>query len=41
MLFQNNPKLHKASSQRYSDWCEKRGIPYAIGSIPEEWLNGA
>lgn len=24
---------------RYSDWADKNGIPYAIGSIPDEWLD--
>jgi hypothetical protein len=39
MLFQNDPKLHKKSATRYSDWCKKHGILYAVGGIPEEWFS--
>jgi len=38
MVFGADNKLHSKSSTRYSDWCEKNGFPYAIGSIPKEWL---
>ncbi len=38
MVFMRDNKVHKKSDMRYSDWCEKNGIPYAIGGIPEEWL---
>jgi hypothetical protein len=38
MLFQRDHFLNKGSKTRYSAWCEKRGIPYAIGTIPIEWL---
>lgn len=24
--------------KEYCKWCEKHGFPYAIGSIPNEWL---
>lgn len=40
-LFMRDNKLSKSSKTRYSDWCEKRGIKYAVsesGHIPEEWL---
>lgn len=23
--------------QRYSTWCQREGIPFAIGTIPKEW----
>lgn len=26
---------------RYSDWCTKHGITYAVKEIPEEWLEDA
>jgi hypothetical protein len=41
LLFMRDNKLSKTSKTRYSDWCEKRGIKYAVseqGHIPEEWL---
>jgi hypothetical protein len=38
LVFGANNKIHKMSSTRYSDWCEKHGFPYAIKHIPEEWL---
>lgn len=44
MLFMRNNKLSKTSKTRYSDWCEKRGIKFAVsenGEIPEEWINEA
>lgn len=25
-------------NKKYIKWCEKYGFPYAVGSIPEEWL---
>lgn len=40
MLFMRDNKIAKNSKTRYSDWCKKRGIPYAIsesGHIPDEW----
>lgn len=38
MVFMRDNKIHKKSDMRYSDWCKRHGIPYAIGDIPEEWL---
>jgi hypothetical protein len=39
MLFMRDNKLSKSSKTRYSDWCVKHGIPYAIGWFDREWLN--
>jgi len=39
MLFQRDQKLNKGAKTKYSEWCEKRGIKYAIGEIPQEWLD--
>ena len=41
MLFERDNTLSRSpNSKRYSEWCEKKGIKYAIGrKIPEEWLN--
>lgn len=38
MLFQSDEKLNKGSKTRYSEWCERRGIPYAVGEVPESWI---
>lgn len=44
MLFMRDNKIAKNSKTRYSDWCKKRGIVYAVselGEIPEDWVNDA
>jgi len=44
LLFMRDNKITRTSKTRYSDWCEKRGIKYAIdeqGRIPEEWIKEA
>jgi len=41
MLFQFDNKLNRNAKQRYSEWCDKRGIKYAIGQIPDEWIEEA
>jgi len=39
MLFAVNNKLSRESKTRYSDWCERRGIKYAVGTkVPIEWI---
>ena len=40
-LFMRDNKLSRVSKTRYSDWCDKRGIKYAIseaGNVPEAWI---
>lgn len=42
MLFMRDNYIRKTSNTRYSDWCDKKGIAYAVsedGQVPEEWLN--
>jgi hypothetical protein len=40
MLFQRDQVLNKGSKTKYSAWCDKRNIPYAVGKvIPSEWLS--
>ena len=39
-LFQRNNPVHKGSKMRYSDWCDKNGFDWSIGTVKEEWLNG-
>lgn len=38
IIFQRDNYLTKAKSSRYSDWCEKNGIKFAVGRVPKEWL---
>lgn len=38
LLFMYDNKISKSSDTRYSDWCEKNGVPYAVGWFNEEWL---
>lgn len=37
MLLQYDNWLTKAKKTKYSRWCERNNIKYAIGKIPEEW----
>lgn len=37
-LFSNDRPVRKGSKTKYSDWCEKRGVDYAINEIPERWF---
>lgn len=42
MLFMRDNTITKTSKTRYSDWCEKNGITWAVsanGEVPEEWLS--
>lgn len=44
LLFMRDNKIAKNSKTRYSDWCKKRGIVYAVselGEIPDEWITDA
>lgn len=39
MLFQQDNFMTRKKVGRYSDWCNKKGIKYAIGRIPDEWFD--
>ena len=40
MLFALDNKISPNSRTKYSDWCEKRDIKYAVGTaVPEAWIN--
>ena len=39
MLFMSDNKISKQSKTRYSDWCSTNDIPYALGKVPDSWLN--
>ena len=38
LVFQANNKIHKNSNTRYSDYCDRHGITYSVGVIPEDWF---
>lgn len=40
-LFGADNYLTSNRGDRYSDWCDKHGIKYAIKEVPEEWLDDA
>lgn len=37
-VFYADYKLRKNAKSTYSQWCDKNDFKYAIGSIPDEWL---
>ena len=38
MVFMCNNPIKKGGTYRYSDWCEKHDITYAIKEVPDSWL---
>lgn len=36
-IFEKNNKFSR-SQVRYGDWAGKKGFPWAVGQVPEEWL---
>tara|TARA_B100000795_G_scaffold212800_1_gene166446 strand:- start:1260 stop:1655 length:396 start_codon:yes stop_codon:yes gene_type:complete len=38
MLFQKNGWTTKKKIQKYSQWCDKRKIKWAVGKVPIEWV---
>lgn len=38
MVFQRDDWFNKKHATRYSDWCKKHNIEYAVGEIPDEWV---
>ena len=39
MLFSTDNWITKQHKSRYSDWCTSKGIKWAIGEVPQEWLD--
>ena len=37
LVFDKDNKLSKHSKMTYSEWAEKYGFPWAVGSVPREW----
>ena len=37
-VFYADYKLRKGAKSTYSQWCDKHGFKYAIGDIPNSWL---
>ena len=38
IIFQKNHILRKGARNRYSSWAQRYGVPYAIGTLPIDWL---
>lgn len=38
-VFQRDNPIRKGSKTKYSDWARKNGFKWAIGKVPESWLN--
>ena len=38
MLFEYDNKLSKGAKSRYSEWCEKNDITWAVKEVPIEWI---
>jgi hypothetical protein len=39
MVFMRDNWLTRKHGMKYSTWCDRYGITYAIGDIPLEWVN--
>lgn len=39
IVFMVDNRINKNSVTKYTDWAEKEGFTYAVGTIPEEWLH--
>jgi len=39
IVFMRDGPLQKNAKMRASDWAVKNGYPFAIGKVPEEWLD--
>ncbi len=40
-VFQKDQPLYKGAKSTYTEWCDARDIPWAIGEIPKEWIDEA
>lgn len=38
LVFAQDNKLHRRTRTRYSDWCKKNDITFAVGEIPADWI---
>ncbi len=38
IVFMADNKLNKRSPTRYSDWCRKNGVQFAVNNVPKEWF---
>lgn len=39
IVFQRDNELTRRSRTKYSQWAEKQGIPWAVGRVPQEWVD--
>ena len=38
-VFYTDNKISKKSKTKYSDWCNKHGFEYSIGTPNQKWFN--
>lgn len=38
MLFMRDQPLQKGAKQTYGEWCDSKGIKWAVGEVPDDWL---
>ena len=38
LVFQKDNVIRKGSKTKYSDWATQHGFKFAIGKVPQEWL---
>ena len=39
MMFMRNNKLNRRANSKYTDWCDKHGVDYTVGTeLKEDWL---
>lgn len=39
LVFQRDNVIRKGSKTKYSDWATQHGFKWAIGKVPEDWIN--
>lgn len=39
IVFSKDNRLNKRARSRYSDWAKRHGFPYAVGTLPTDWLS--
>lgn len=37
-VFYADRKLYRGAKSTYGDWCNKNGFKWAVGTVPDEWL---
>jgi len=38
-VFYGDYKLYRGAKSTYSQWCDKNGFKWAVGKVPQEWID--